>query len=238
MQSLLGNAHDCQILVRVDNTTALSYVNRQGGCRSWLCLQQSKDIWKWAESKGIHLVATYINTKDNIRADKASRELRDENDFGLDNRTYNKISKRFFSPDIDLFASSLTAKCAQYCSWYPDPMCAKVDAFSFKWPDNFYAFPPFSLIDRTLAKIRFEMSTGILVVPNWKSQVWFPTFEAMRTTPAYILAPSEFILFCPYRNEPHPLSNTLSLVVAVVSGKHWRCQMTMKILQASCSDTT
>lgn len=225
LQSLLGNAHDCQILVRVDNTTALSYVNRQGGCRSWLCLLQAKDIWNWAESKGIHLVATYINTKDNIRADKASRELRDENDFGLDKSTFNKITQRFFNPDIDLFASSLTTKCAKYCSWYPDPMCTKVDAFSFKWPDKFYAFPPFSLIDKALAKIRFEMSTGIIVVPYWKSQAWYPMLEAMRTSPFYILSPSEFNLICPYRNDLHPMSNTLSLVVAVVSGKRWQCQM-------------
>nr|CAH7719797.1 unnamed protein product [Callosobruchus chinensis] len=37
----------------------------------------TRSIWDWCESKTIHIFASYINTKDNIRADSLSRNTQD-----------------------------------------------------------------------------------------------------------------------------------------------------------------
>ena len=59
-----------------------------------------------------------------------------------------------FQPVIDLFASYLNFQVENYISWFPDPRASIIDAFSIDWTDKmFYAFPPFSLIGATLAKI-------------------------------------------------------------------------------------
>ncbi len=151
-----------------------------------------------------------------------SRQARDDNDFSLDLVSFHFICSKFYIPVIDLFASSLTKKCQRYCSWFPDLDCERVDSFTFIWPDRFYAFPPFSLIPRVLSKIKREGCEGILLVPFWKSQSWYPLFYAMSVYEPVIFQPSEFKLYCPYSNRLHPLSSSLTLAVTVVSGKVWR----------------
>ena len=80
-----------------------------------------------------------------------------------------------FIPELGLFASYLNAQVPCYVSWFPDPNAVANDAFSLSWENKkFYAFLPFSLIGATLAKIRKEQSTGIMIVPWWGTQVWFP----------------------------------------------------------------
>ena len=50
-----------------------------------------------------------------------------------------------------------------------------IDAISLGWSCLcFYAFPPFSLINRVLPKVQQDQSQGIIIVPMWNTQVWFP----------------------------------------------------------------
>ena len=86
--------------------------------------------------------------------------------------------------DIDMFASRLNNKLDRYCAWHPDPGCTYVDAFTVDWSNhNFYAFPPFSLISRCLSKILQDKAQGIMIVPLWPTQPWFPfaTTDAIQT---------------------------------------------------------
>lgn len=56
-----------------------------------------------------------------------------------------------------------------------DPDAYKVDAFTLNWSTlNFYAFPPFSVVSRMLQKIIDDKAEGIVVVPFWISQPWYP----------------------------------------------------------------
>lgn len=120
----------CQILVRVDSTTALCYINRLGGCRSDNNHKVAELIWKWCEARDIWLLAKYINTHANFLADSASRENIDDNDFYLDSCSFYKIVQTFGKPNIDLFSSHKTKKCERFISWYPDPESEAVDAFT------------------------------------------------------------------------------------------------------------
>ena len=51
LTELGNNLHDCQILLRVDNTTAICYINRMGGVKNEKYHLLAKEIWDWAKKK-------------------------------------------------------------------------------------------------------------------------------------------------------------------------------------------
>lgn len=209
---------NCHILVRLDSTTALCYINRLGGCRSDSNHKVAECIWKWCEERNIWLSATYINTHANYLADSASREKLDDNDFYLDSASFLKIVQNFGDPAIDLFASHKTNKCKRFISWYPDPKSEAVDAFTVSWSEYFYAFPPFALIHRVLKKIISEKAMGIVVVPQWKAQSWYPTYCSLLVKNPIILKRGKYTLCSPYDSRLHPLVKSMDLVVGILSG--------------------
>lgn len=213
-----SSAVNTHVLLRVDNTTAIAYINRYGGCHSTVLQDIAKRIWKWCESRDILLTASYISSHENFIADQESRAKTDDSEWSLNNETYSCICKKFFSPSIDLFASYLTNKCSEYVSWHPDPLCSAVDAFTIDWLENFYAFPPFCLISKVVDKIIREKTRGIIVVPSWSSQPWYPIFKSICISEILVFGPSIDLLYSPFSREPHPLHRTLRLEVAIVSG--------------------
>ena len=86
---------------------------------------------------------------------------------------FQQIATQFGPFEVDLFASRLKRKVPIYFSWTPDPHSTQVDAFTVQWDmyTEYYAFPPFSLIQRCLTKIQ---TTVTMVLPLWPTQPWFP----------------------------------------------------------------
>lgn len=208
---------NAKILIRSDSTTAISYVNKYGGCRSQSCHEVAMSIWKWCQEMNIFIFASYISTSENYLADFRSRETLDQSDFSLGDMYFEQLCKVFYVPLFDLFASRATKKCKEYYSWFPDPESSGVDAFTFLWANSFYAFPPFNLIGRALRKIIEDNVSGIVVVPFWKCQPWWPVFTKICNNKMTIYGPNKKLLLCPYTNSPHPLWRSIQVAVAVVS---------------------
>ena len=175
LQSFFKNEYNSEVLVKSDNTTAVSYVNRMGGSRSSECDSLSKDIWSFCEEREMWLVASFIPGKDNEEADFMSRHFTDNTEWTLNDHIFDKICDTWGSPQIDLFASRLNHKVSTYISWMKDPLATDTDAFNQNWDrwGLIYAFPPFSLISKCLRRIRRTSASVILVVPEWPGQVWF-----------------------------------------------------------------
>ena len=75
-----------------------------------------------------------------------------------------------------------------------------------------YIFPPFSIIGKTLKKIKMDNTKAIVVVPFWKTQHWFPLFLAL-VKDVYPIPTSAKMLQLPHRNNAvHPLYPKLELV--------------------------
>ena len=99
-------------------------------------------------------------------ADLKSRYFYDNKEWSLNPYIFEQICEKFGKPEIDLFATRLSAKCKLYVSVKPDPNAFAVDAFTQNWNDiKGYAFPPFSLIGRILAKIKREEALITVIVP-------------------------------------------------------------------------
>lgn len=212
---------DQRILLRVDNTTAIAYVNNYGGMGNYQCHEVAKAIWQWCEARRIYIKATYIASKLNTEADHLSRlDMTDQSDFSLGHSYYQSICNELFYPEVDLFATHLTAKCKNYVSWKSDPGASEIDAFTIPWREKFYAFPPFNLVGKVLNKIENDNVYGILIVPNWPTQAWFPLFIRMCNFKFKILRPSSKLLFCPYSGRKHSLSTKVELLAGLVSSTH------------------
>lgn len=219
IKSFANKVTKCAILLRVDNTTAISYLNRMGGIKYPHLNNLTRTIWQWCEARGIWIFASYVNTKEN-RADVASRIVNPDTEWTLSNRAFQNVVQYFGLPDIDLFASRDNAKCRKFVSWKQDPDAEYVDAFTLNWQSyNFYAFPPFSLILKCLRKIIDDKANGIFVYPYWPSQAWFPLLQSLIVSDVFYLSSDKNLLQSHFRDQ-HPLHKDLTLGVARLCGSH------------------
>lgn len=211
---------NCEILLRIDNTTAISYINRMGGIQFPHLNTLSKHIWQWCEARNIFLFASYIKSNDNVIADAESRRLHADVEWELADYAFTAICKKFsIFPDIDLFASRINRKCKRFVSWHRDPDAFQVDAFTISWCNHhFYAFPPFCLVLRVLQKIINDKAEGIVVVPKWPMQPWYPLFKKLLISELIEFAPNELLLSSPFSAQ-HSLHRSLTMVAGVLSGR-------------------
>lgn len=176
-------------------------------------------IWQWCESKNIWIYASYINTKNNLIADFESRKKIGHTEWELGSKYFIIIVNTFGNPDIDLFASRTNTKCENNVSWHPDPDAFKVDAFTFSWSKMyFYAFPPFSMISKTIEKVIVDKAKGIMVVPDWPTQPWYPIFQKLLTSKPLLFKPNKSLLKLCNSRSFHPLHGSLTLMVGQLCG--------------------
>ena len=97
-------------------------------------------------------------------------------------------------------------------------LCYRRIYFGMKKKWFSYAFPHFSDILRVLRKIKLERANGIVVVPYWKAQPWFPLFLSSIEAEPNSFHPNMNLIRSSSR-EPHPVWHRLTLVAAKLSGK-------------------
>ena len=219
LKSFLTNVENSHIRIQSDSTTAVHYINNLGGVKSMTCHKVAKDIWLWALSNDNHLSAEHLPGSKNLVADSASRIFDDNTEWTLYSNVFVNIEKQFGPLSIDLFASRLNAKHSNYVSWKPDPYAQFIDAFSRSWNNynNFYAFPPFSIIMQCLQKVITDKAKGIIIVPLWPTQVWFPKLMQMLISPPIVLPRG--VLHLPFKKTAvHQLQDKLHLVACQISG--------------------
>lgn len=211
---------NCQILLRIDNTTAIALINRYGSVQREGLNNLSRQIWQWCEQQQLWIFATYIISRENFLADAESRRTPEEIEYEIADWAFQKIDNLFGTFDVDLFASHKNYKCKKFVSWKRDPEAWKIDAFTISWTNlYFYALPPFTLIGKVLSKIREDQAEGILVVPYWPSQCWFSVFKELSIGEPIFFSPDANLLISCSR-EPHPLHKSLTLAATKLSGKH------------------
>lgn len=75
LKTFTSNIKNCEILLRIDNTTAISYINRMGGVQYPHLNWAARNIWKYCERKNLFVFASYIKSSQNVIADAESRKL-------------------------------------------------------------------------------------------------------------------------------------------------------------------
>lgn len=206
--------------LRMDNISAVAYVNRMGGTKSKPLTKLMKEIWDWCSTRGIILTAEYLPGKLNSIADWESRNLNDSGDWMLDKNIFEHISNIMGKCQVDLFATRLNYQIQKFISWRNDPEAMAIDAFLIPWATiNGYAFPPFCIIGRCLAKIAKERATILIITPIWQAQPWYPLLLQMSIRDPIKLPCFPHLLTSP-KGQTHPLTQlgTLQLAAWKVSG--------------------
>ena len=195
------------------NTTALTYLRKEGGTRSPLLNTLAQEILRWTESLSIHLAPQFLPGSDNVLADALSRPHQlPHTEWSLHMTVF--LSLRSLWPvQIVLFATSANHRCSIYFSPFRDPRSAGTDAFLQSWDGlQAYAFPPVAVIPRVLAKLRASKGTELtLVTPHWAQHPWFSALVQLSLAPPVFLPSRPDLLRLPRSRHIYPDLRRLGL---------------------------
>ena len=176
LQTFVKNKYHMHIRLGLDNTTGVSVINHMGTSHSDQCNKLCKTIWEWCIQRHIWISAAHLPGSLNTVADTESRCKNNNLEWMINpNILQHALKQLFFKPEIDLFASRINKQFPVYASYRPDPNAMAIDAFTIQWTDlKLYAFPPFSVIPLVIHKICQDQAQGIIVIPEWTTQYWYP----------------------------------------------------------------
>ena len=138
--------------ILINNTSAVSYINKLGGTRSDALCAVALEIIDWCESRNLSLHSVYLPSKANYLADAESRRPVSSGDWKLHPQSFRFIQK-IWKSQVDLFASSWNSQLPLFHSWYVQPGAAGGDAFLVSWSGiQGYCFPQFNLISFCMSK--------------------------------------------------------------------------------------
>ena len=132
------------VLICSDNSTVVSYLNKEGGTHS---IEMCALIWRilaFPNSRRIQIRARHIPGSLNVIADSLSRRDKViQTEWSLHQQIFNQICKVWHTPMVDLFATHLNYKLPIYVSPVPDRKAWKIDALNICWEGlDGYVFCP------------------------------------------------------------------------------------------------
>ena len=164
------------ILICTDNTTVVSYINKEGGMKSGSLCALLWRLLSWCNQRQITLRARHISGHLNVIADKLSRHKQViQTDWCLLQEVFELLCQRWHTPKVDLFATRFNHKLPRFVSPVPDRLAWKVDALSLPRGDlDAYAFPPTAILGEVVTKLLDQGCRRIiLVAPGWPNMPWF-----------------------------------------------------------------
>ena len=173
---------------------------QERGSRSPALTAQALGLWAVALTAGVSLTAQHIPGIQNVVADTASRQIETRTNWTLDKKIFQSVCQRFYTPEVDLFASRLNHQVPKYVSRYPDLGALAVDAFLQNWSKwTCLIHPPVVLLPRVLKQIKEDRATAVLLIaPNWTRQPWFPDLIQMLVDLPLLLPQRQSLLFLPF----------------------------------------
>ena len=161
-----------------DNAVVVSYINKEGGTKSFRLTRLTIRLLTFCDQKGIRLVPVHLPGSCNIKADALSRVGQTlATEWAINGQLFHPVFSTWGTPVIDLFATFANRKLPVFASPFPDQRAKYVDAMSVPWSGMgmVYAFPPFKVLPAVLNKIRWSHNLSvILIAPDLMSASWMP----------------------------------------------------------------
>ena len=237
LQSFVDVVTDHRVTAMCDNSTVVAYVNKQGGTVSDPLCSLTRQLLRWTESHNVHLEARYLPGQSNVLADLLSRRNQVLGaEWSLHPQVARKLIRTWGSPLLDFFVTHLSAKLPLYCSLIPDPQAVFEDAFRHPWNDlDTYAFPPFHLVERVMARVRETPNLSMtLVAPLWPEKAWFADLLLLLTQPPLALPLWDRLLRQPHFNRFHRGVHALNLHAWRLSSVSSESQAFREELRSRC----
>jgi hypothetical protein len=132
------------------------------------------EIFEMCLLNNIDMSIDWIPRSINDQADQLSKE-KDFDDWQVNDRIFiflNKVAGPF---TIDCFASNITAKLGRFYAKFCCSGVTGVDAFAFNWQnERVWLVPPPNLIIKTIGHCKICKSSGVIIIPKWKSAIFWP----------------------------------------------------------------
>ena len=77
LKTFVKDKKGVSVLLRIDNTTAVAYINNHGGTVSRELVSLTRDLWMWCLERNIHIQAQHLPGVLNHTADLVSRSMKD-----------------------------------------------------------------------------------------------------------------------------------------------------------------
>ena len=169
LQSFKDQCQNQTVLVAMDNSTVVAYINKQGETH---LVEMCALLWKimtWCHHYQITLKARHIPGCLNVMANLLSRSNQVQStEWSLHPQVFHQICQKWFTPHVDLFATHQNHKLPLYVSPIPDPNAWDIDALNINWTSlTAYAYPPTALLHRLIQKIRQCNCLIIVIAPGW-----------------------------------------------------------------------
>ena len=176
VQRFLPLLRDRSVSLFTDNTTALSYLQNRG--YPFVNVEFHGSCSTQPLRGPPHSSASPVHSggRLNVLADSLSHRLQVlGSEWTLCFPAFRELL-HWWPSTIDLFATALNHRLPVYFSPMVDPQSAGTDATMQSWDGlQAYAFPPFGLLHRVLAKVRQPRGLELtLVAPFWPQHPWFP----------------------------------------------------------------
>ncbi len=94
------------VLLKLDNTTVVAYINNQGGTVSKKLVSLTQDLWMWYLERNILIQAQHLPGVQNCTADRESRSMKNRSDWKLS-------PKNLFQDQQSLWATGSGPVCIQ-----------------------------------------------------------------------------------------------------------------------------
>ena len=155
--ALRGLKDQCQsqtVLVAMDNSTVVAYINKQGGTHS---AEMCSLLWKimtWCHHYQITLKVRHIPGCLNVMDDLLSKSNQVQSkEWSLHPHVFHQICQKWFTPHVDLFDTHVNHKLPLYVSPVPEPNAWDIDALNINWTGlTAYAYPLTALLHRVIQK--------------------------------------------------------------------------------------
>jgi ribonuclease HI len=169
------------ITVRSDNTAAVFGLRRWRGSGARIpVLRRAANL---LDQRQCRLQTQYLPGIENSAADSLSR-MGDSAEFSMTMMTRARIQQMMDVPlTLDVFASRETAQLPRYCTLErSDRGAVAIDGLTVPWRGEVVLLhPPPNLILQTMRKALTERPRGVLIVPSWRGQAWYPLLRELST---------------------------------------------------------
>ncbi len=154
-----------------DNQNVVSVVSK-GSRRSEL-QDLALQLFAICVRSHINLDIKWVPRGLNTQADSISQIL-DHDDYTINDNVFRKLDSLWGPHTVDRFACCYNAKLARFNSRFYQLGTEAVDAFTQNWSyNNNWLFPPTVLIIKVVRHLRACSAEGTLIVPLWKSSVFW-----------------------------------------------------------------
>ena len=135
---------------------------------------EALNIFYICSSSGITIEPAWIPRSENDRADYFSRIV-DKDDWLINPSIFRWPDYMWEPHSIDRFADEHNHQLPRFDSKFWNPKCEAMDAFVRSWDyENTWLCPPFYLIPRVIRHMQSCRAKGSLVVPLWRSALFWP----------------------------------------------------------------